>query len=136
MVTIRSSPGCLQFVNLASGSNLPVATDSELCTTEVQLSDEFTLDGKTVILIDTPGFNNTSTTDTEILKKIRPFLKTTKCILASVVFQSSGLNFLTDMEKISSFPGSFTSTESPIVGLLDPPDGISGCSVISAAKRH
>ena len=48
----------------------------ESCTAEVQLSDEFTLDGRRVILIDTPGFDDTSRSDTEVLKMIAAFLAT------------------------------------------------------------
>ena len=38
--------------------------------TGVQLGNEFTLDGRAVTLIDTPGFANTSKSDAEILKMI------------------------------------------------------------------
>ena len=72
-----TSPYSLQFISLASGSDLPLATDSEPCTTEAQLSDEFILDGRTVTLIDTPGFDDDSTTDTDILETIVRFLATT-----------------------------------------------------------
>jgi len=47
------------------------------CTSEVQLADEFALDGRKVILIDTPGFDDTSKSDTDILKMIAAFLATT-----------------------------------------------------------
>ena len=49
----------------------------ESCTAEVQVADEFTLDGKMVTLIDTPGFDDTSKSDTEILKMIALFLAAT-----------------------------------------------------------
>ena len=49
----------------------------ESCTDSVQLSNEFTLDGRTVVLIDTPGFDDTSKSDTEILEIITAFLATT-----------------------------------------------------------
>ena len=49
----------------------------ESCTAEVQLSDEFGLDGRRVVLIDTPGFDDTSKSDTEILEIIAAFLATT-----------------------------------------------------------
>ena len=49
----------------------------ESCTAEVQLADEFTLDGRRVILIDTPGFDDTSKSDTDVLKMIAAFLATT-----------------------------------------------------------
>ena len=49
----------------------------ESCTAEVQLADEFILNGRAVTLIDTPGFDDTSKSDTEILKLIALFLATT-----------------------------------------------------------
>ena len=48
----------------------------EPCTADVQLSDEFNLDGRRVILIDTPGFDDTSMSDTEVLQIIAAFLAT------------------------------------------------------------
>ena len=77
MVMTENSPGCLQFVNLASGSNLRVGNNLESCTTDIQLADEFTLDGQRVILIDTPGFDDTLKSDTDVLKMIAAFLNTT-----------------------------------------------------------
>ena len=47
------------------------------CTAEVQVTDEFTIDGATVALIDTPGFDDTTKSDTEILKIIAFFLAST-----------------------------------------------------------
>ena len=47
-----------------------------MTTVEVQRADEFTLDGRRVVLIDTPGFDNTSMSDTEVLKMIASFLAT------------------------------------------------------------
>ena len=49
----------------------------ESSTTGVKLADEFTLDGRTVTLIDTPGFDDTSRSDADILKMIAAFLATT-----------------------------------------------------------
>ena len=49
----------------------------ESCTDEVQVADKFTLDGRSVTLIDTPGFDDTSRSDTDILKTIATFLATT-----------------------------------------------------------
>ena len=49
----------------------------ESCTAEVKLADEFVLDGRTVTLIDTPGFDDTSKSDAEILETIAAFLATT-----------------------------------------------------------
>ena len=68
-----SSLGCPQFINLASGSNLRVGMNS---SAEVQLSDEFVLEGRTVTLIDIPGFNDTANGDAEILETIANLLAT------------------------------------------------------------
>jgi hypothetical protein len=48
----------------------------ESCTAEVQLADHFILDGRKVILIDTPGFDDTSKSDTDVLKMIAAYLAT------------------------------------------------------------
>ena len=73
----RISPDTLQFINLASGSKLRIGLGLASCTAEVELADEFTLDGRSVTLIDTPGFNNTSKSDIEILEIIADFLAAT-----------------------------------------------------------
>ena len=73
----RGSFGGFQFINLASRSNLPIAAGVESCTIEVQFAEEFTLDGRKVVLIDTPGFDDTSKSDTDILKMIAFFLAAT-----------------------------------------------------------
>ena len=64
----------VQFINLVSGSNLPVGETLRSCTADVQTSPPFELAGRNVTLIDTPGFDDTLKTDTEILKLISTFL--------------------------------------------------------------
>jgi len=78
-IAVMGATGCgkTSFINLASRSNLRVGMDLESCTPEVQLANEFTLDGRRVLLIDTPGFDDTVKSDTEILKNIASFLATT-----------------------------------------------------------
>jgi len=61
-------------VNQASTSRLRVGEDLESCTSEIQESGEFILDGQRVILIDTPGFDDTHQSDTDVLKSIAAFL--------------------------------------------------------------
>ena len=51
---------CLQFINLASGSNQPLLAGSERRMAKIQLLDEFSLDGRAVTLIDTPEFDDPS----------------------------------------------------------------------------
>ena len=62
---------------MASGSDLRIGSDLESCTSDVQLANEFTLDQREVTLIDTPGFDDTNKSDTEILSLIAAFLATT-----------------------------------------------------------
>jgi len=62
---------------LASGSNLHVGANLESCTANVQLAGGFTIDGRPVVLIDTPGFDDTKMSDTDVLKLIAAFLATT-----------------------------------------------------------
>ena len=75
--TTRNSRCYLQFINRASGSNLKVGKALNSCTAEVALADVFTLDERRVILIDTPGFDDTSRSDTDILRMIAAYLATT-----------------------------------------------------------
>ena len=70
-----------QFINLASGSQLRVGINLKSCTAEVQVANKFTLDGRQVILIDTPGFDDTNVSDAEILEKIAAFLAVTWVLL-------------------------------------------------------
>ena len=46
------------------------------CTAEVALAKVFTLDERKVILIDTPGFDDTTKSDTDILRLIAAYLAT------------------------------------------------------------
>jgi len=66
--------GKTTFVNMASRSYLKVGNDLESCTSEIQESEVFILDGRRVVLIDTPGFDDTHKSDTDVLKSIAAFL--------------------------------------------------------------
>ena len=61
-------------MNQASGSDLKVGSDLDSCTSAVQESEEFVLDGRLVVLVDTPGFDDTHKSDTDVLKSIAAFL--------------------------------------------------------------
>ncbi|KAG8684824.1 hypothetical protein FRC08_013466, partial [Ceratobasidium sp. 394] len=69
--------GKTTFVNDASGGDLQVGDDLQACTQDVATSNNFQLDGRDICLIDTPGFDDTELSDTEILKRISGFLSTT-----------------------------------------------------------
>jgi predicted GTPase len=83
--TVRQSPflcipvvdrSKLQFINLVSGSNLRVGRGLKSCTNIVQMAVPFEIDGRSITLIDTPGFDDTTRSDTDILKMIAGFLQT------------------------------------------------------------
>ncbi|KAH8103310.1 P-loop containing nucleoside triphosphate hydrolase protein [Cristinia sonorae] len=62
------------FVNLASGSNFQVGEGLKSCTPVVQISEPFVLSGRRMRLIDTPGFDDTTKSDSEVLRMIADFL--------------------------------------------------------------
>ena len=64
----------MQFINLVSGSDLGVGEGLESCTNAVQPGKPFDLDGRKVVLIDTPGFDDTLRSDIDILNAIATFL--------------------------------------------------------------
>ena len=72
--TYQMSPRLAQFINLVAGSNLDVGRGLKSCTNTVQVAEAFRLDGRPIVLIDTPGFNDTTKSDTEILRTIVAFL--------------------------------------------------------------
>lgn len=63
-----------QFINDASGSQLRVGIGLESQTYAVELSKQFSLEKSQVTLIDTPGFDDTTRSDAEVLKAIAEFL--------------------------------------------------------------
>ena len=76
-LSVRELIRSFQFINLASGSHLRVGVSLKSCTAEVQVANEFTLDGRQILLIDTPGFDDTNVSDAEILERIAAFLAVT-----------------------------------------------------------
>jgi hypothetical protein len=66
----------LQYINLVSGSDLRVGKGLESCTNNVQMSIPFKLDGRSIILIDTPGFDDTTKSETDVLGMIAAYLQT------------------------------------------------------------
>jgi len=63
-----------QFINIASGSKFLIGKGLNSCTDVVQVSDPFELDGRKVTLIDTPGFDDTTKSDTDVLRIISEYL--------------------------------------------------------------
>jgi hypothetical protein len=66
-----------QFINRAIDDDVfIVGSGLRSCTSEIQVSPKFTVDGHPVVLIDTPGFNDTTVEDADVLKEISAFLAT------------------------------------------------------------
>jgi len=61
---------------MASGSDFRIETNSVPGTTQAQFSDDCVLDGQEVVLIDTPGIDDVTVSDFDILKSIAAFLAT------------------------------------------------------------
>jgi hypothetical protein len=62
-----------QLINLVSGSNLHVGESLQSGTNKIQVAWSFQFHGKWVRLIDIPGFEGTSKSDTAILAQIAAF---------------------------------------------------------------
>ncbi|KAF8684217.1 50S ribosome-binding GTPase [Rhizoctonia solani] len=55
---------------------MPVGHDLPSCTNQVVASETFTIDGQEIVLFDTPGFDDTTLSDADTLKRIAEFLET------------------------------------------------------------
>lgn len=66
-----------------------VSDGLESCTSEVQVASPFLLDGKTITMIDTPGFDDTVKSEADILRQISNFLAATSVISFLVRFTTS-----------------------------------------------
>ncbi|QRW21837.1 hypothetical protein RhiXN_06826 [Rhizoctonia solani] len=55
---------------------MPVGHDLPSCTNQVVASETFTIDGQEMVLFDTPGFDDTTISDADTLKRIAEFLET------------------------------------------------------------
>ncbi|CAK5268316.1 unnamed protein product [Mycena citricolor] len=69
-----TSSGKTSFINLLSDSNFAVNSSPLSCTKKIQVSRPFPLAGKTVTLIDVPGFLDPALSDAEILRMIATYL--------------------------------------------------------------
>jgi len=67
----QTGSGKSSFINLATRMNkLTVGHSITSCTSSVDVADPFEFEGREILLYDTPGFNDTTKTETEILKII------------------------------------------------------------------
>lgn len=88
--------GKYSFINLISGSNLRVGEDLKSCTKAVETSSTFELDGQRVVLVDTPGFDDTTKSDADVLRLVSHYLVTSyesgKSLLASYISIASPIS--------------------------------------------
>ncbi|CAE6452183.1 unnamed protein product [Rhizoctonia solani] len=82
--------GKTTFANVASGDSMRVGRGLKSCTQKVEPTTMFTVDGKPVIIIDCPGFDDTYLSETEILKSLASFLT----VAYSHNFKITGLLYL------------------------------------------
>lgn len=80
----QTGSGKSTFINLATQSDkLRVGHSITSCTSTVDMADPFILDGRQVFLFDTPGFNDTTKTEADILRIIASELET-QCVLVTL----------------------------------------------------
>ncbi|THG96261.1 hypothetical protein EW026_g5536 [Hermanssonia centrifuga] len=64
------------FINTASNSDLRVGETLQSCTDKIEFSKSFELEGRMVTLVDTPGFDDTAKSDTEVLNIVCDYFST------------------------------------------------------------
>ncbi|TDL18003.1 hypothetical protein BD410DRAFT_729037 [Rickenella mellea] len=65
--------GKSSFINDATGLKLPVSHDLDSCTKRIQATNMI-LEGRPLVLLDTPGFGHSDLSDTEVLRLIGEYL--------------------------------------------------------------
>jgi predicted GTPase len=111
-----------QFVNRASGSDLQaVGRGLKSCTTEVKSTPAFFVNQRRVMLLDTPGFDDTDKSDFDILEEIAKYLTSTYVsglLLIQMLIENS------DIRKRSYWMGYCTSRASRTEDLGESPNAI------------
>ena len=114
-ITTPGPPWFEQFINLASGSEFVVSDSQQSCTAKVEATEAFDVGQHRVILIDTPGFNDTNLTDKQVLQLIVTYLEASY-VKFSFPPKKLRLNLYADTEGASSSLVFSTSTISPLSG--------------------
>ncbi|KAF8756751.1 50S ribosome-binding GTPase [Rhizoctonia solani] len=101
--------GKTTFANVASGDSMRIGRGVKSCTQNVEPTTMFTVDGKPVVVVDCPGFDDTYLSETDILKSVAGFLTAAY----SQQFKITGLLYLhritdtrvggTDMRHLNMF---------------------------------
>ncbi|CEL52561.1 hypothetical protein RSOLAG1IB_05766 [Rhizoctonia solani AG-1 IB] len=66
--------GKTTFANVASGDSMRIGHGLKSCTQSVEPTTMFMVDGKPVVVVDCPGFDDTYLSETDILKTVAGFL--------------------------------------------------------------
>ncbi|KAF9259859.1 hypothetical protein L218DRAFT_947309 [Marasmius fiardii PR-910] len=74
MLVGGTGTGKTTFINVASGGNFSVGNGLQSCTRDVAEAPPFLLDDRKVILVDTPGLDDTTRSDGDILSDIANYL--------------------------------------------------------------
>ena len=75
LISASTTPHSNQFVNTASGAKFRVGDGVQGCTSSIHASPAFIVEGQTVVLLDTPGFDDTTSTGSaEILSMVSIYL--------------------------------------------------------------
>ncbi|PVF99678.1 hypothetical protein CPB86DRAFT_796459 [Serendipita vermifera] len=64
----------LRSIDLATGLKLKVGKGLRSCTTEIRPTKSFSVNGPKVILLDTPGFDDTQSSNYDILEEITEYM--------------------------------------------------------------
>ncbi|KAG8741198.1 hypothetical protein FRC10_003192 [Ceratobasidium sp. 414] len=79
---------------IVGGDSLTVGHGVKSCTEEVGKTDVFMVDGRPVVIVDCPGFDDTVLSDAEILKRIAEFLASMYAAKYSSKTNITGLLYL------------------------------------------
>lgn len=82
---IELTPNSLQFINAISNSTLRIGSTLANSEEKVELSLPFFIDGQCFRLIDTPGFDEGTKSDTEVLNTIASYLAS-EFVISLIVF--------------------------------------------------
>ena len=69
-----------QFISAATGVDVGIGHDLESCTSEIGMT-KMSFPDYEIVFVDTPGFDNTTISDSEILKMISDWLGKTYVVL-------------------------------------------------------
>ena len=121
-----------KFINIATGVDAGVGHGLESCTSEIGII-KMAFPGSNVVFVDTPGFDDTKRSDSDILKMISDWLEITYVVHEHT---NDAADRQTDLGlgRISCLAVSFISIAYQTIAWLGPLSRIYTCSSSSAGK--